>query len=307
MSSQPANFESPFRAESNASPFSFAGEDMATQSPFSMPAPAQSPFSAVPDEMLAHSPFPESGKPAKLPPPRNQSERMSRIFPDSTTPFGYDALTTALPQQIPTPHASPFGIAPQQVSSHAHTPVAHFGATPFTIHPDHHAPAPATALHSASPFSMVSPPAAEPQRMEQVPQSFNQATTAYSQALAPQRDIAPVAPSQKPATMQIELRAIFGLDRDLSADEILQRCRALPGIRNVARISSDDICAFDFLKHNLSKFGFDPAHLRLCIGQTPLEFITAENTTFAVVTDGSFAPGVRETLILAARQLSRMS
>ncbi len=307
MSSPTSTFDSPFRAESNASPFSFAGEDVATKSPFGLPSAEQSPFSAVADELPVQSPFPESGKPAKLPPPRHQADRMSRIFPDTTTPFGYDALTPALPQQIPVPQASPFAIAPQQVSAHAQAPVGYFGASPFTVHPDHQPLAPAAALPNPSPFSMVTSLPAEPKPMEQIPQSFRPASTAFSQAPASEREIAAVSPTHKPATMQIELRAIFGLDRDLSTDEILQRCRALPSIRSVARITSDDICAFDFLKHNLSKFGFDPQNLRLCVGQTPIEFITAENTTFAVVTDGSFAPGVRETLILAARQLSRMS
>jgi hypothetical protein len=176
-------------------------------------------------------------------------------------------------------------------------PAAQFGATPFTVHPEHYSPAPAAPVPSASPSATV-PPAAEPPALTPFPQYFRQASEPPVQA---------PAPLQNPATMQIEIRAIFGLDRDLSADEILQRCRTLPGIRNVARISSDEACAFDYLKHNLGKSGFDPNNLRLYVGLSPIEFITAENTTFAVVTDGSFAPGVRETLIIAARQLSRMS
>ena len=106
---------------------------------------------------------------------------------------------------------------------------------------------------------------------------------------------------------QIELRAIFGVDREMNPDEILQRSRALPGMRNIARLSPQDITAVDALKQLLPNLGFGGGGLKLYSGSIPLEFIREGPVILAVQTDGGFAPGVRETLILVARELGRLS
>lgn len=105
---------------------------------------------------------------------------------------------------------------------------------------------------------------------------------------------------------QLELRAIFGVDREMNADEILQRARALPGMQNLARMSSQDMATVDAVKKLLPALGFGSGALKLYSGSTPLEFIREGSVMLAVQTDGSFAPGVRETLMIVARELGRI-
>lgn len=104
---------------------------------------------------------------------------------------------------------------------------------------------------------------------------------------------------------QLELRAIFGVDREMTTEEILQRTRALPGIRNIARVSPQDMSVVEGIKNLLPNLGFGSGVLKLYIGSVPLEFIREGKELLAVQTDGGFAPGVRETLMLVARELGR--
>jgi len=105
---------------------------------------------------------------------------------------------------------------------------------------------------------------------------------------------------------QLELRAIFGVDRELTADEILQRCRSLPGIRHVARLAQQDAGVLDGLKRLISGLGFGNGQVKLYSGSVPIEFIREGNVLLAVQTDGGFAPGVRETLMIVGRELGRL-
>lgn len=104
---------------------------------------------------------------------------------------------------------------------------------------------------------------------------------------------------------QIELRAIFGVDREMTRDEIIQRSRSLPGIRQIAQVGEQDIAAVDALKQVIFNLGFGTSPIRLYAGSVPIEFIREGRTLLAVQTDGGFAPGVRETLMLVARELSK--
>lgn len=104
---------------------------------------------------------------------------------------------------------------------------------------------------------------------------------------------------------QLELRAVFGMDREMDNDEIIQRASVLPGIRHVAAISASEMAAVDSVKNIISNLGFVKGALKLYSGSAPIEFIREGKTVLAVQTDGSFAPGVRETLILVARELGR--
>lgn len=113
-------------------------------------------------------------------------------------------------------------------------------------------------------------------------------------------------PGDSSGIRQLELRAIFGIDRELSADEIMQRLRALPGIRNLARVGEDGLGAIDALRRSLAGLVQGGAPLRILLGGAPVEFIREGKVVLAVMNDGSFAPGVREKIILAARELGRM-
>lgn len=104
---------------------------------------------------------------------------------------------------------------------------------------------------------------------------------------------------------QLELRAIFGVDREMNKDEILQRARSLPGIRNVAQVAENDIGTIDSLKHIISNLGFGSNPIRLYSGSIPVEFIREGKALLAVQTDGGFAPGIRETLMIVARELAK--
>jgi hypothetical protein len=122
---------------------------------------------------------------------------------------------------------------------------------------------------------------------------------------------APAAPDESHSDSfsirQIELRAIFGVDREMNVDEILQRSRALPGMRNIARVSAQDMATVEAVKNLLPSLGFGSGALKLYSGSVPLEFIREGSVMLAVQTDGGFAPGVRETLMLVARELGRLS
>lgn len=104
---------------------------------------------------------------------------------------------------------------------------------------------------------------------------------------------------------QLELRAIFGVDREMTPDEILQRTRALPGMRNIARVGAQEMATLEALKTLLPNLGFGNGALKLYSGSVPLEFIREGPVLLAVQTDGGFAPGVRETLMLVARELAK--
>ena len=82
--------------------------------------------------------------------------------------------------------------------------------------------------------------------------------------------------------------------------------RALPGMKNIARVGAGDISTIDALKNLLPSLGFGGGALKLYSGSVPLEFIREGPVMLAVQTDGGFAPGVRETLMIVARELSRM-
>lgn len=91
----------------------------------------------------------------------------------------------------------------------------------------------------------------------------------------------------------------------MTREEIVQRSRSLPGIRQIALVSESDIAAVDALKQVISSLGFGNSPLKLYSGSVPIEFIREGSTLLAVQTDGGFAPGVRETLMLVARELGK--
>lgn len=91
----------------------------------------------------------------------------------------------------------------------------------------------------------------------------------------------------------------------MTKDEILQRARSLPGIREIARVKESDINAVDALKTVVSNLGFGSSPIKLYCGSVPIEFIREGKSLLAVQTDGGFAPGVKETLMLVARELNK--
>lgn len=93
----------------------------------------------------------------------------------------------------------------------------------------------------------------------------------------------------------------------MNSGEILQRTRSLPGIRHIARVSTQDVGAVEALKQVIANLGFGGGSIKLYAGSVPIDFIREGNVLLAVQTDGGFAPGVRETLMLVARELGRIA
>lgn len=290
------------------SPFAVAPEPAAA-SPFAAAPRQDSPFTVIDEARDSQS---VEQDPAVRLPDRRKAESPFQIA-EPAEGFGYDAPAkgySAAPFAIPAASApaviSPFSVAPQQAAS-----------SPFAAEPLR-GPSPSTqAAIAAFAAPQESPAAAPPQAFAQPAQIFSQPApatyAAVPAAFAPAPQAAPPArapldesQSDSFSIRQIELRAIFGVDREMNPDEILQRSRALPGMRNIARLSPQDITAVDALKHLLPNLGFGGGELKLYSGSVPLEFIREGSVILAVQTDGGFAPGVRETLILVARELGRL-
>lgn len=296
------------------SPFAVVHEPdaaAAAASPFTAVARQESPFTVV-DEPADTRPV-EPGRPARVPERRKAESPFQLAEPSEG--FGFEAPAkpySSTPFEASSPAASPFSTPPQQAA-----------ASPFSVEPARSV-SPSTQAAIAAFGNWQETPAASPVLAAAVPQAFAQpAPSPFSAAPAP---VAPVevpaafAPPVQPAPVvsddshsdsfsirQIELRAIFGVDREMNVDEILQRTRALPGMRNIARVSGQDMATVEAVKNLLPSLGFGSGALKLYSGSVPLEFIREGSVMLAVQTDGGFAPGVRETLMLVARELGRLS
>lgn len=276
-------------------------EQAAASSPFAPVARQDSPFTVV-DEASDTRPV-EPGRPARVPERRKADSPFHVSEPLES--FGFEAPVkayAAAPFEAAPAAASPFSVAPQQPA-----------ASPFSAEPQRGA-SPSTQAAIAA-FGNWQEPAAPPaMQATALPPAFAQPATAPAVAVHVPAAFAqaPAAPADETQSdsfsiRQIELRAIFGVDREMNVEEILQRSRALPGMRNIARVSAQDTATVDALKHLLPNLGFGSGALKLYSGSVPLEFIREGAVMLAVQTDGGFAPGVRETLMLVARELGRLS
>lgn len=282
-------------------------------SPFAAAPRQESPFSVV-DDSANNFRQVEPGRPAKVPERRKPESPFQVAEP--TEGFGFESPATAqasYPFEAPAAFAPaaafPFSAAPQQAP-----------ASPFSAEPVH-GPSPSTQAALAAFATWQDAPSAPPAPAPAAPAApvFSQAPpSAFApapafQSPAPKPAPAPAAEpfndslSDSFSIRQLELRAIFGVDREMNTDEILQRSRALPGMRNIARVNSQDMGTIEALKSLLPNLGFGSGSLKLYAGSVPLEFIREGPVLLAVQTDGGFAPGVRETLMLVARELGRLS
>lgn len=274
-------------------------------------APPASPFAHAAEAKAAPAPSPFG--PAAAPAARKESP-FSVVSEDNGQD---DQKALRLPERR-KPSETPFQISePQGFGFEAaeQAPQA-LKATPFE--PAKQEPAPL----QARPFQMEQPAAPTPQPAPSSPfGGWPQAEVAPApapQAFTPEPQPAAPAPTPQPAYVasessssdsysikQLELRAIFGVDREMTKEEIIQRSRSLPGIRQIARVSGQDVAAVDALKQVISNLGFGSSPIKLYSGSVPIEFIREGSVLLAVQTDGGFAPGVRETLMLVARELGK--
>lgn len=109
------------------------------------------------------------------------------------------------------------------------------------------------------------------------------------------------------ATRQLELRAIFGVNHELTRDEILQRARSLPGVRNISVVDPAGARALEVLQSTINQIGFaDGESVGLHCPGGMIDFITEGGATVAVLHEGEYAAGVCETLIIACREISKL-
>ena len=107
---------------------------------------------------------------------------------------------------------------------------------------------------------------------------------------------------------QLEIRAIFGVDHVLDANEMIQKARNLSGIGTVATVGGQEKQALEDFRSTITSLGLgDPNHMELNFGSGSVDFITEGDTTLAVLQQGPYAPGVQETLIIVARELSKLA
>jgi hypothetical protein len=262
------------------SPFAVA-DDGPGASPFAVLSEPESPFASMKDEhptRLAAEP----GRPAKLPERRPAGGDMPSA--EARSPFAAEVAPVS-PFESAAPASSPFGATPPPV------PAAAPASSPFAFAqeaaPAAEAASPAPAPAAPAPAA-VAPPAATP---------------APAPAAAVESDS---FESDSRTIRQLELRAIFGVDRELGAEEMLQRARGLSGIRHVARVPAGENATIDALKRVIGSLGFPAGQVKLVCGNVPIEFIREGSVMLAVQNDGSFAPGVRETLMIVARELGRL-
>jgi hypothetical protein len=108
-------------------------------------------------------------------------------------------------------------------------------------------------------------------------------------------------------SLQAPLRAIFGVDHDMNIEEIIQRLRALPGIRHISLVHGTDVGVLDSLRKSIGSLGFGDASIRIFGSGQPLGFVRYSNVLLGVQTIEGFHPGVKETLRIAAQEIHRLS
>jgi len=304
MSSDP--FNNPFGGGNGApdpqNPFQIVNEER----PVGGAVP--SPFETVSDE----SPFgvaPSVAPKSSIPEPRGGEQRMGESNPFRTVPKPVSREEASARSPIPPSREGGFEMTGMKADS---TPVGNLGAAPLggateapksaspfsagaAVDPFASAPAPAPVAEPAA-----SAPAAEPVRQASVEAPVARSVVAASPARLPSK------PSGGVNMKQLELRAIFGVDRELSRSEMLQKARGLPGILNLANVSGHNLEALETLKSCMDGLGFAPAEaIALTCPDGLIEFVSYGSTALAVLREGDYGPGIRETLIIIARELDR--
>lgn len=221
--------------------------------------------------------------------------------------------------------SSPFAVAADAADAKAKLPEKRKTDSPFHVAEPPEGFGFEASAPGANPFSTqlgaVTPPPLTSAQAEPAPSPFSVPLQFPSQATTPATPVT-AAPAFTPSPQnasdsggflvesssirQLELRAIFGVDRELTATEIMQRAKALTGIRRLARLGAKEMSTIEGLNNLLPSLGLGTGPLRLYSGSAPIEFIREGAVVLAIQTDGSFAPGVRETLMIVARELGRL-
>ena len=151
------------------------------------------------------------------------------------------------------------------------------------------------------------------QATPQTNQPFQSAPQQAAEAQVKPEEPAPASPAPRAEPVmskmkQLELRAIFGVNHELNENEIIQRARSLPGVRNVTTFDDAGVTALDNLKNSLRHFGLNNLDgMEFSAQSGVIDFVTDEGGgMLAVLHEGQYAPGVRETLIIASREIHKL-
>jgi hypothetical protein len=281
---------------------------------------APSPFQpAATNGSVVRSPFESAalaqGSQTSLPQPKRAPESPASPFalveetaPAAASPFepalvepteGF-AVGEAVPPRLVDPAPAPAPVA----MPHAR---AYYGVNgnhndPFAApSPSSQGQAPARRADFVLPAEGVQPAPMQQASMQQAP--MQQASMQPSAGHPTPSVVAAVTGE----TSQLVLRAIFGVTRELDRGEILQRARTLPGVRNLHIVGQSEGAAMASLRVIIQRMGFgDQASLALTTSGGVVDIIEEPGTTLAVLHEGTYAPGVHETLIIVARELSRL-
>ena len=265
-----------------------SGNGAKAQVPVSRPAPApeSNPFQIVEGRQV---PVQEGAQAA---PP----QRVTR------TPGGRGFEMTGLPPGGPPVNqldAAPVGGGDGDQPPVAADPFAGMDLPQVSEETDSEAPAEAVSEEAPVADFAVAEPAAAPQAPPK-------------QAAKPEpASFVPVKPGGGEAvtheTKQLELRAIFGVDHELSAQEILQRARGLPGILQVAKVTSKEAAGLEALQGCATKLGLDEeVPIVMSCPDGFIDFVHTDETALAVLRREDYGPGVRATLIIVARELGKL-
>jgi hypothetical protein len=288
--------------------------DLAEASP---PSPSGSPFAAVPEADRSQSPSPFVAVPATstIPAPVAPASRSSpfKVIEDADAPLVENQRSVKIPEKRRS--SSPFQVA-DPLASFGVMPVpqsAPGGATsPFTLTTPEQgmygAPTYGTLPGNAVAYAPISAPLySSPPAPPASPDANPYAQYAF--AVLPVEPGAQVSSTATGHSVHRQ-RELVGLDDATSADEILQRCRTLPGIRHIALLGESERSALHGLQHSLSSLGFPTGtagNWRLHTAVGTVEFIETGVATLAVQLEGRLAPEVLETLVAVARQVTQQS
>jgi hypothetical protein len=214
--------------------------------------------------------------------------------PVASSPF---AATSELPETRKI--ESPFAVAEPPEGFGFEAPAKPVAASPGEPAPTEFPPlSPPVQPLGSSPFS---------QSAESPFKTWQEPTPAAPYVASPTQPVASHGSdflTDSSSIRQLELRAIFGVDRELTSEEILQRARGLTGVRHISRVAEREVAAIEGLKNLLPALGLQ-GPFKLLAGNAPVDFIRDGQVFLAVQTDGGYAPGVRETLMIIARELGR--
>jgi len=278
------------------------GNDAADQpNPFAGGTEESSPFDSVPSN---ETPYGAVQAETKIPDARSSSVPSDNPFQVVDTPEGTSFQKSTNGRMNEADHGQPFAITGLGVGQSN-------GASPVErLEPE----VGNSRDTGGNPFAPVEAPqdftAAEPALRPIQEASFNNTPEPVSQAegnvfqqTPPAVEVATLDPNK-----QLELRAIFGVNRELNRDEILQLARSLPGIRNIGLIDAAGAQALDTMKATVSRLGFaDLNSISLSCPGGVVDFISEGNDTLGILHEGQYAAGVKERLIIVCRELSKLA